>query len=149
MVAKNSRTSATPRATDALTLWSELPRRQLALMSQAAAAVYRGSQAVRQVQQDAAERALARQQEMTQRLLEPLNPAEFMQLQAELLRFHLREGLQYWQQLAAAAARTQQEMVTGAAEVLDAGEPSLDMLQRVFEASLDQTQAANTSATAH
>ncbi|HYF44438.1 MAG TPA: phasin family protein [Ramlibacter sp.] len=148
MVAKNSRAPVSGRNTpDALTLWSELPRRQLALISQSAAAVYRGSRAMRQVQQEAADRALAHQQQVTERLLAPMNPAEFMQLQSELLRFQLQESLQYWQQLTAAAVKAQQDMVAGAAEVMDAGEPSLDVLQRVFEASLDQTQAA--ASTAH
>jgi hypothetical protein len=151
MVAKTSRTSAAgaSASTNPPGVWGELPRRQLALMSQSAAAVYRGSQAVRQVQQEAAQRALAHQQEITQRLLEPLNPADLLQLQTDLLRFQFQEGVQYWQQLAATAMKTQQDMVRGVAEVMDVGaEPSLDVLQRVFEASLDQTTAA-ASATAH
>lgn len=151
MVAKTSRASAAgaPSPSTALDAWSELPRRQLALLSQSAAAVYRGSQAVRQVQQEAAQRALAHQQEITQRLLEPLNPADLLQLQSDLLRFQIQEGVQYWQQLALAAMKTQQDMVSGVAEVMDAGaEPSLDVLQRVFEASLDQT-TASVASTAH
>lgn len=152
MASKNSRASAPGAAASntPMNVWSELPRRQMALMSQSAAAIYRGSQAMRQLQQDAAQRALANQQQVTQRLLEPLDPAALMQLQTDLLRFHFQEGMQYWQQLAATAVKVQQDMVSGAAEVMDTGaEPSLDVLQRVFEASLDQTAAATGSATAH
>lgn len=145
MVAKNSRapSQGASNPATAMNLLSELPRRQLALMSQSAVALYRCSQAVRQVQQEAAGRALAHQQALTQRLLEPMNATDLMQLQQDLLRFNFQEGVQYWQQLAAAAVKTQQDLVSGAAEVMDTGaEPSLDALQRVFEASLDQTTAS-------
>jgi hypothetical protein len=152
MTAKTSRgaggeTAGTASFTQ-LGLLADLPRQQLALMTQSASALLRASESVRKVQQQAAHRASAQHQEMAQRLSAPCDFQELMAIQGELLRFNLQEAAQYWQQIAAAALKAQTELMGSAGQALDpGGEPTLDSLQRVFEASLDGS--AGTRGAAH
>lgn len=151
MPAKNSRANTSDEAGNALlapfSAMADLPRRQMALMTQSASAVLRGSEELRKIQQQSAHRALAQHQDAAQRLRGQVDFNELLTIQAELLRFNLQEAAQYWQQLTSTALKVQAEMVSSATEALDEGdEPTLDSLQRAFEASLDGSTGA---ATAH
>lgn len=151
MSARSPRSStAGDVATDpssAANMLADLPRRQLAMLSQSASVLYRGSEVVRQLQQQAAQRASEHHQEAAEKLRDSRDLNEMMAIQAELLRFNLQESAQYWQQLATAMLKVQAEMISGAGQVLDSGaEPTLDALQRSFEATLND---AATAATPH
>lgn len=149
MPAKNQRQPASDQPGGALlaplSAMADLPRRQLALMTESATAVLRGSEALRKLQQESAHRALAQHEEAAERLRGQVDFNELLTIQAELLRFNLQEAAQYWQQLTTTALKMQAEMVSSAGEVLDSGEePTLDALQRAFEASLSSGAAAGT-----
>lgn len=129
----------------AANLLADLPRRQLAMLSQSASVLYRGSETLRQLQQQAAQRASEHHQEAAEKLRESRDLNEMMAIQTELLRFNLQESAQYWQQMTTAMLKVQADMISGAGQVLDPGaEPTLDALQRSFEATL--SSAATTAA---
>ena len=142
MTAKTSRSTSGETTTSAamapLGVLADLPRQQMAFITQSASALMRASESVRKVQQEAARRASAQHQEVAERLRAPCDLNELMALQTELLRFNLQEAAQYWQQIATAAFRAQADLVGTAGRALDTGggEPTLDSLQRAFEASL-------------
>jgi hypothetical protein len=114
---------------------ADLPRKQLALMTQSTSALFRGSEAMRKIQQQTAHRAAAHQDEVRERLRSPCDLAELLSIQGELMRFNLQEAAQYWQQLTDAALKVQADVVSRVAEDAQ-GEPTLDSLQRAFQASL-------------
>jgi hypothetical protein len=90
----------------AFNLLADLPRRQLALVTQSTSAL--------------------------------------LSMHAELLRFGL-QAAQYWQQLATAGMNMHAELVksAGQAALESAPEPTLDSLQRAFEATLDANGSAS------
>jgi len=153
MTAKTSRTTANETTASAslapLGLLADLPRQQLALMTQSASALMRASESVRKVQQQAAHRASAQHQEVAERLRGPCDFNELMAIQTELLRFNLQEATQYWQQIATAALKAQADLVGTAGQALGDGsgaEPTLDSLQKAFEASLNGSASAASAA---
>lgn len=139
--------SATPL--NPLAAWADLPRRQLALMTHSATALFRGSQELRRLQQEAAERATQHHEEAAERLREPCEFSDLVALQADLVRFNLQEATTYWNQLASAAMKLQADMVSSAGEAVieGASEPTLESLQRAFEATLNGATTA--AATTH
>ena len=153
MTARFSRSTSTSEGGDDAAapgnLLAELPRRQLAMLSQSASALYRSSEAVRQIQQQAAQRASQRHQEAAEKLRDSRDFSDVMAIQAELLRLNMQESAQYWQQLTTALFKLQSEMMSGAGQPPDeAGtEPTLDGLQRAFAATLNGD--STTPATSH
>lgn len=145
MSTRSSRTGSTgeraPTMTpaNALALWADLPRRQLALMTHSATALFRGSQELRRIQQEAAQRAVEHHEETAARLSEPCDMAQLVALQTDLVRFNLQEAAQYWSQIANAALKLQADVVSSAGEAVmeGASEPTLESLQRAFEATLN------------
>jgi hypothetical protein len=146
MTAKSSRSTSRDESSSALTplnLIADLPRRQLALATQSASALFRASEAIRKVQQQAAQRATAQHEEVAQRLRGPCDFNDLLAIQSELLRFSMQESAQYWQKIGAAALKAQVDLVSSANGLLDNdAEPTLDTLQKVFEASLNGTAAS-------
>jgi hypothetical protein len=90
-------------------------------------------------------------EEAAERLAEPCDFSDLVALQTELVSFNMREAANYWSQLANAAFRLQADMVSSAGEAVmeGASEPTLESLQRAFEAtlqgSLDGTGATPTA----
>jgi hypothetical protein len=64
----------------------------------------------------------------------------------EVMRINMQQSMQYWSELAQAALQLQTDMVNSASEaaVQGASEPTLESLQRVFEATLNGGNAAAT-----
>jgi hypothetical protein len=149
MTAKSSRAGAARQMTENpfsnMNLLTELPRRQLAMMAQSAGALFRGSQEVRQIQQDAAQRATEHYAEAVDRLRGECDYNDVLSVQAELFRFNIQEAAQYWQQLATAGMKMQAEVFSTAREAaLEGGaDPTLDSLQRVFAATLNGSGTAS------
>lgn len=147
MTAKASRANTARQMTETsynpFNIFADLPRRQLALMAQSASALFRGSQELRRIQQEAAERASEHYEEAVDRLRDG-DYTEVMSVQAEMVRFNIQEAMQYWQECSTASLKMQAEMVSSAREVVieGGGEPTLDSLQRVFAATLNGSATA-------
>lgn len=144
---RNSRSTSVDDAQAAawtpLNILADLPRKQLELMTRSATAVFRGSEALRKFQQQAAHRASVHHEEATEKLRGPCDLSEVWAIQADLLRFNMQEAAHYWQQLASTALKVQVDLVGSAGEALDTGsEPSLKALQQSFAASLDGSTEA-------
>ena len=92
-------------------MFADLGRKQLAMATESASAMFRGSEAMRKIQQAAAHQASARHQAAEQKLHGDCTPADLMAIQSALLRDDMQEAAQYWQQLTAAALQTQFEMM--------------------------------------
>jgi hypothetical protein len=151
MSTRSPRTSATHEPAQpgigAFGLFADLPRRQLALMTHSATALFRGSEDMRRIQQQTAQRATEHHEEAAERLRGQCDFNDLLAIQADLVRFDVQEAMRYWQQLANAAFKLQADMVTSAGEAVleGASEPSLDSLQRAFEATLNSSGAAATT----
>lgn len=141
MSSRNPRSSSADEsqaAWTALNVLADLPRKQLELMTRSATAVFRSSEAMRKIQQQAAHRAALHHEEVTEKLRGQLDFGEVVAIQADLLRFSMQEAAHYWQQLAGTALKMQVDLVGSAGEALETGsEPSLEALQQAFAASLD------------
>lgn len=90
---------------------ADLGRQQLAMKAQMTSALYRGSEAVRRIQQETAQQASARHGAVAEKLNGSCQPADLLAIQSELLRLDLQSAGQYWQQLAVVALQTQKEMM--------------------------------------
>lgn len=97
---------------------AELGRQQLAVAADAACAMFRGSEAIRTIQQQAAHEASLRHQAAAQKLHGSCAPADLLAIQSELLRFDLQGATQYWQQITTAALQSQIEMMASASHLL-------------------------------
>lgn len=100
-------------------LFAELGRHQLALVTEGTSALYRGSEDLRKIQQEAAHEASAFHRETAQKLCAPCQPSELMAIQSKLIRFTLESAHKYWQQMAARMMQTQVEMVASVTHVLE------------------------------
>ena len=108
-----SNTSMDANAFAPFGIFSDLPRRQAALVMHSATALLRGAMELRQLQQDAAFRTF-------------------------------QEATQYWQQLANTTLKLQADLMSSAGEAVveGASEPTLESLQRAFEATWTGNGAA-------
>ena len=129
-----------------LNMLADLGRQQLALAAEGACALFRGSEAMREIQHQAAHQACAHHEEAVQKLRGTCEPADLLAIQTDLLRFNLQGAAEYWQGLMANALKTQFEMMGCANRVFgakgDSGfKPTLDAWQAAVTESL--TRAAN------
>lgn len=122
MTSKTSRSTSTYEArSNDLTPWgflADLSRQQLSFATESASAIFRSSEAIRKVQQQAAHQASEHYAAAAQKLRGASQPADLLAVQSELLRFDLQESSQYWQQLMTAALQAQTEMMTTASHIL-------------------------------
>jgi hypothetical protein len=123
MTSKPSRPASTHEARgNDLPSWNflaDLSRQQLSWATEGASAIFRSSEAMRKVQQQAAHQASEHYATAAQKLRVACQPADLLAVQSELLRFDLQEASQYWQQLVTAALQAQTEMMTTASHMLD------------------------------
>ena len=98
---------------------ADLGRQQLAVATDAACALLRGSEAMRAIQHQAAHEASLRHQAAAQKLHGNCAPADLLAIQSDLLSFDLQGATQYWQQITAAALQSQVEMMASATHLLD------------------------------
>lgn len=105
---------------------TDLTRQQMVVASEGACALFRGFQAMRGIQEEAAQQAAERHAAGAEKLRRAATPLELMTVQGELLRSDLESATQYWQQLAGAALEMNTELVgctahlVGTEEVFDA-----------------------------
>ena len=127
-----------------LNLLANLGRYQLALMTESACAMFRGAEAMREIQKEAAHQASARHEDAAQKLRGACKPDEMTSIQSDLLRLNLQEATQYWQDLATVALKTQVEMLGSVNRVLSNGanseggfKPMIDVWQAMVSRSLN------------
>lgn len=90
---------------------ADFGREQLALVMDASCAMFRGFEAMRTIQQQAAHQASARHEAAAHKLRAPCAPADLMAIPFGLLQDDLQNATRYWQELAATALETQTEMM--------------------------------------
>lgn len=150
MTAKNHRSPAAREAVVAapvtLEVLTELGRQQLAIVADGASAVFRGSETMRRIQQQAAHRACAHCETAAQKLR---HPGEAGQLANpwELLHLDLQEVSGYWQQMTETALKTQGEVMGLTSQMLSLGasdglKPALQAWQTAITAPAAQVPAA-------
>ncbi len=91
---------------------ADFSREQLAVFTEIASTLFRSSETMRKIQQQAAHQASLRHEAVTKKLRANCTPADLLGIQSELLRFDTAGASQYWQQLAAAAQQAQVEIMT-------------------------------------
>lgn len=94
-----------------LNFMADLSRQQLALASESASALYRGSEALRKVQQETAHEASLHHAQAAQKLFSPCQPSDMLAIQTELMRTNMESAAHYWQQFMQVAMQTQREML--------------------------------------
>ena len=121
----NARTARRPAAATApghvsgFDFLADFGREQLAVMMDASAAMFRGFEAMRLIQQQAAQQASARHQSAASQMRENGAPADVMSIPFSLLQEDLQSATRYWQELAAAALETQTEMMCCAGHLVN------------------------------
>lgn len=115
---------------------------QLILATEIACAVFRGSEAMRKIQQQAAHDASMQQETVAQKLRNQSGPSDLLAIQADLMRFSLEGVTQYWQQLAAALVKMHGEMADCTSQVLQTAperslKPAIEAWQSVLLNSLN------------
>lgn len=98
---------------------ADLGREQLAAVMDASSAMFRGFEAIRAIQQQAAQDASSRHQAAAAQLRQPSNPAGLMAVPFELLQADLQCAARYWQDVAAAVLETQTEVMECAGDLVN------------------------------
>ena len=124
MAAKNARKAAAakPAATETIRKpwdWADLNRQQVAAASEGAGALFRGFEAMRRIQEQAAHAVAERHAVAAGRLRESATPTDLAVLQAEVLREDLAFAARYWQDLADAALEMNAQIFNCATQMVD------------------------------
>ncbi len=136
MSTRNSRSSASPETAApqaaAQKMLADASRQQMALITSTAAILFRGSDEIRHIQQQAAQQATERHETVAQKLRDNCTPSELMAMQANLLNFDVQGSVKYWQAIAEAMLRTEVELMACATHIADS--PSGEGLKPALEA---------------
>lgn len=127
-------TAPTPASQNLAGPWNfltDLQRRQMAITTESACAIFRSIEATRSVQQQIAQKSLSQHELAAQHLQKPCEPGELLSIQSNLLQFVVQGALQYWQQLGTIALKTQVDLMEGGKQILApaAEDPLKPMLQ--------------------
>ena len=98
---------------------ADFGREQLAMMMDAYAAMFRGFEAMRGIQQQAAQQASARHETAANQMRGTFAPNDLMTIPFGLLQEDLQSATRYWQELAAAALETQTEIMGCAGHLMN------------------------------
>lgn len=107
-------------------------RRQMAFATSTAAILFRGSEEIRYIQQQAAQQATERHETVAQKLRENCTPADLLAMQADLLNFDFQGSAKYWQAIASAMLKTEMELMACATHI--AGSRPGEALKPALEA---------------
>lgn len=128
MTARNSKTTQVQHMNSTQNvpakILPDLAHQQLAIFNDAACTVFRGFEAMRGIQQQAAHQASSRYEAAAARLRSVREPIDVMAVQSDLLRFNLEGTAQYWQQLVAAGQQTQIEIMNCVVNTFSANLPN-------------------------
>jgi hypothetical protein len=97
----------------------EWSRQQMAVASEGACTVYRGFEAVRRIQEQAAHAAAERHAAVAQKLRKPESSVDLAFVQGELVREDMTAAAKYWQDLASAMIEMNTELLTCASKLVD------------------------------
>ena len=132
---------------------TDIARKQMSVMTNAASTFFRSGESMRKAQQQAAHQATLRYAQASDRLREDCEPAELMSIQTDLLRFDVQETARYWQQLTAAALQAQIEMMSAATHVFDTeGSSSFKSAIEAFQSAIPMAApffSSHTNGAAH
>jgi len=99
--------------------FADFSRQQMSVAADASCALFRGFEAMRKVQQQAAHTAAQRHEAVAQRLHAGCAPADLMAIQSELIAGDFKGATQYWQELAGAAMEMQTEIMGCTSHLVD------------------------------
>lgn len=124
MATKQIRTKASAEGASvpAVPSWDwalDFGRQQVAVASESAATLFRGLDAMRRIQEQAAREATEHHAALAARMGGRYTPAELMLLQGELLRYDMEAVARCWQQLAGAALELTTELCACSAQLVD------------------------------
>lgn len=120
--------------------WGLLPdfgRQQLVMLTEIAGTLFRSSEALRKIQQQAAHHASLQHEAATKKLRTNCTPADLLGIQSALLHFDTAGASQYWHQVAAVAQQAQFEIINSTSRMPNnqAGNSLLSTLN-TFQATL-------------
>lgn len=104
-------------------LWSTIGNAgndQLAAAADCAAAMFKGFEVMRKVQERAAHETAGRHAEAAERLRNGCSPSDIAEIQTSLIKSNLEGSTQYWQQLAATSMEMQMRMLAAWNRTVDA-----------------------------
>lgn len=122
MASKSTHATAPQPASDASFPWDwgmDFARQQMAVAAEGATTLFRGFEAMRGIQEQAAREASAHHAGIAERLRKPCSAPEMLALQGELLRYDLDGATRYWMQLAGAAMEMGTELLACSARLVD------------------------------
>jgi hypothetical protein len=99
--------------------FADFSRQQMSVAADASCAMFRGFEAIRKIQQQAAHTAAQRHEAVAERLHANCAPADLMAIQSELLAGDFKNATQYWQDLAATAMEMQTEIMGCTSHLVD------------------------------
>ena len=108
-----------PASNPPATAASDLVRQQLAVATEGGAVLYRGFEAMRRIQEQAARQALRRHAEAAGKLRASARPADVLALQSELLKADIEDATRCWQQLLGEAFEINSELLGCATRLVD------------------------------
>ncbi len=115
-----SKPQPAPQAGDlATTAFTDMQRQQMAVAGDAAGVMFRGVEAIRQIQERSTLEAVQRHAKAAREYSAATDPATLLLAQAALLREDLDAAARYWQEMAASALETQCEIAACCAHLVD------------------------------
>jgi len=129
--ASTATAQATPLNAAPWNFLTEISRWQMAMAAESACAMFRGVEAMREVQQKMAHETLAQHEAAAHKLHDACAPGDLLSIQSALLRSDLQGAMQYWQQLGGAALKAQVDLMDGSKKILtpSADDPFKPILQ--------------------
>lgn len=109
-----------------------LSAHQLAAGERYLCTLCRGVETMSRLQTQAAHKAAAYHAELSRRVAEPLNAAELLAVEADMVRFGVQENMLLWQQLAAASFEMQRQMFASIAAAAEDEEEDPTAILRAF-----------------
>jgi hypothetical protein len=104
---------------DPWSMAADFGRQQMQVATESAAAMARGFETVRKVQEEAGQHAMARQSAALGKLTNAKDPLQFLAAQSEMLGLDTQSAARYWQELAGAVLEMQTEVLGCCTHLVD------------------------------
>lgn len=128
-------------------------RNQLAEVAEAASVLCSATESIQQINQQLTQRAALRHQQMADRLREATTPAELLAIGSTMFSAGMQEVAQYWQDVAAATMKMQNDMVEHASSSqkqtlasTETSNPALQAWQNMFTMPMSSFSGSASSA---
>jgi hypothetical protein len=142
---------------------TEMARRQLAAGADALGAMFRAAESLQQAQLQMGQRAALLHSQAADNLRKATTPAELVTIQSTLMLYEMQEGMRFWQEFMAAAAKAGSEIMrpperatataASAADgsaaagmmgaAMNAAAPMADAFQQMFTAPMKAAQQSH------